>query len=117
MRSATKGIGKLDAARDVMAADLDAHWEVLAEPIQTVMRRYGAPAPYEQLKDLTRGNGAFSAATIRAFITRLEKEKQLPAEAAAALLALTPASYVGLAPELARGVRGELAAMGVVLKQ
>lgn len=116
MRSATKGIGKLEADRAAMLGDLDGHWEVLAEPIQTVMRRYGAPAPYEQLKDLTRGNGAFNAATIRAFISRLEKEKQLPADAAAALLQLTPASYVGLAPELARGVRAELSAMGVVLK-
>lgn len=99
-----------------MLSDLDGHWEVLAEPIQTVMRRYGAPAPYEQLKDLTRGNGAFNSTTIRAFISRLEKEKQLPPDAAKALLQLTPASYIGLAPELAKGVRAELKAMGVTLK-
>ena len=116
VRSAAKGIGKLEADRAAMLADLDGHWEVLAEPIQTVMRRYGAPAPYEQLKDLTRGNGAFNATTIRAFISRLEREKQLPPDAAAALMQLSPATYIGLAPELARGVRADLKAMGVELK-
>ncbi len=88
---------------------------MLAEPIQTVMRRYGAPKPYEQLKDLTRGHGAFNAAAIRAFIQRLQAEGQLPAEAAAQLMALTPAGYIGHAPALARGVRAELAAMGLKL--
>jgi adenylosuccinate lyase len=94
---------------------LDARWEVLAEPIQTVMRRYGAPKPYEQLKSLTRGQGAFNAATIRAFIQRLAEEKQLPAEAAAELLQLTPANSIGMAPALARGVRAELKGMGIQL--
>ena len=79
------------------------------------MRRYGAPKPYEQLKDLTRGHGAFNATAIRAFIQRLADEKQLPREAAEQLMALTPASYIGQAPQLARGVRAELAAMGVHL--
>ena len=116
VRSASKGVSKLDADRGAMLADLDEHWEVLAEPIQTVMRRYGAPAPYEQLKDLTRGQGAFNAASIRAFITRIAAEKQIPKDAAEALLKLTPASYVGIAPQLARGVRSDIIAMGVQIK-
>jgi len=113
--SAARGIGKLEADRAAMAADLDARWEVLAEPVQTVMRRYGARAPYEQLKELTRGQGAFSAPAMRAFIAKIAAEGQIPRDAADALLALTPASYVGLAPELARGVRAEVEAMGIKL--
>ena len=115
VRSAGKGVGKLDADRGAMLGDLEAHWEVLAEPIQTVMRRYGAPAPYEQLKDLTRGQGAFNAASIHAFIRRIAAEKQIPQEAADALLALTPASYIGIAPQLARGVRADIKAMNVMI--
>ena len=87
-----------------MARELDAHWEVLAEPIQTVMRRHGSEKPYEQLKELTRGRGAFSAPEVRAFVRRLRDSGQLPPEAADALEALTPASYTGLAAQLARGV-------------
>ena len=94
---------------------MESRWEVLAEPIQTVMRRYGAPKPYEQLKDLTRGHGAFNAASIRAFIAKLEAEKQVPPEAAAALMALTPSTYVGHAPALARGVRQAVRDMGLAL--
>ncbi len=111
--STLKGIGKLDADSKAMAADLDGHWEVLAEPIQTVMRRHGAPKPYEQLKELTRGAGAFSAPAVRGFVSRLKAEKQVPAETGDALLALTPASYIGHAAQFARGVRKELAAIGV----
>ncbi|HNI24264.1 MAG TPA: adenylosuccinate lyase, partial [Plasticicumulans sp.] len=81
------------------AADLDANWEVLAEPIQTVMRRYGIEQPYEKLKALTRGQ-RLDAAAMRAFIETLE----LPAEARARLLELSPATYVGNAAEQARRV-------------
>jgi adenylosuccinate lyase len=94
-----RGLGKLSVNEARLAADLDAAWEVLAEPIQTVMRRYGLPEPYEQLKALTRGQG-MNAATIRAFVDRLE----LPADAKSRLLAMTPASYIGLAAELARDI-------------
>ena len=115
VRSAAKGVGKLDADRSAMLADLDAHWEVLAEPIQTVMRRYGAPAPYEQLKELTRGQGAFNASSIRDFVKRVAAGGQIPQDAANALLALTPATYLGIAPQLARGVRADIENMGIRL--
>ncbi|TCO78899.1 adenylosuccinate lyase [Plasticicumulans lactativorans] len=94
-----RGIGKLEANPEALAADLDANWEVLAEPIQTVMRRYGIEQPYEKLKALTRGR-RIDAAGLRAFIETLE----LPAEARARLLALTPASYTGNAAEQARRI-------------
>jgi adenylosuccinate lyase len=94
---------------------LDSRWEVLAEPIQTVMRRYGAPRPYEQLKDLTRGHGAFSAPAIHAFIGKLAAEKQVPAEVAQQLLKLTPSNYTGHAAALARGVRKSILDMGIAL--
>ena len=93
----SRGLGKLsvDAAR--LAADLDAAWEVLAEPVQTLMRRHGLPSPYEQLKALTRGQG-IDAAAMRNFIEALE----LPEADKARLRALTPATYIGLAERLAR---------------
>jgi adenylosuccinate lyase len=94
-----RGLGKLNANPEALAADLDAAWEVLAEPVQTVMRRHGLPNPYEQLKALTRGQGITEAA-MREFIAGLE----LPADAKARLLALTPATYVGLAERLAKGI-------------
>lgn len=78
-----------------MAAELDQQWEVLAEPIQTVMRRYGLPEPYEQLKALTRGVQV-TADNVRAFIAGLG----LPPEAEKRLLELTPAGYTGLASDL-----------------
>ena len=93
------GLNKLKLNEEAIAADLDASWEVLAEPIQTVMRRYGMPQSYEQLKQLTRGH-AMTRELMQEFISKLtlpEVEKQR-------LLALTPASYVGLAAELARRV-------------
>ena len=96
----SQGLSKLDADRGRMADDLDANWEVLAEAIQTVMRRYGLPEPYEQLKALTRGKSGMTAQTLRAFVETLP----LPADAKARLLALTPASYVGLAEGLAKRV-------------
>jgi adenylosuccinate lyase len=92
-----RGLGKLKANPERLAADLDAAWEVLAEPVQTVMRRHGLANPYEQLKALTRGQGINEAA-MREFIAGLD----LPAEARARLLALTPGAYVGLAAQLAR---------------
>jgi adenylosuccinate lyase len=82
-----------------IAADLDANWEVLAEAIQTVMRRHGLPEPYEQLKALTRGRG-ITRDSLREFIAGLA----LPDDAKARLLALTPAGYIGLAEPLARRV-------------
>ena len=95
-----QGLAKLDVDTKRIAADLDANWEVLAEAIQTVMRRYGLPEPYEQLKALTRGRTGMTRESLRAFIETLE----LPADAKARLLALTPASYVGLAASLARRI-------------
>jgi adenylosuccinate lyase len=94
-----RGLGKLAANPDRLAADLDAAWEVLAEPVQTVMRRYGLPNPYEQLKALTRGHGITEAA-MREFIDSLD----LPEDAKARLKALTPAAYVGLAQQLAGAI-------------
>ncbi|MBF0272830.1 MAG: adenylosuccinate lyase [Magnetococcales bacterium] len=93
--SALKGIGKLEADSVRLAADLDQTWEVLAEPIQTVMRRYGLEKPYEKLKALTRGRG-ITREGIHAFIQTLD----IPEEAKARLLALTPARYIGLATRL-----------------
>jgi adenylosuccinate lyase len=97
--SLQKGLGKLSANPERLAADLDAAWEVLAEAVQTVMRRHGLPNPYEQLKALTRGHG-ITAESMREFIAGLE----LPAEAKQRLLEMTPASYTGLAEKLARGI-------------
>ena len=94
-----RGLGKLSANPERLAADLDASWEVLAEAVQTVMRRHGLPNPYEQLKALTRGQG-ITGASMRAFIEGLD----LPADAKQRLLAMTPGSYTGLAEQLARAV-------------
>ena len=95
--SLLKGIGKLQLDEKALAADLNASWEVLAEPIQTVMRRYGIENPYEKLKALTRGE-AITQATLAQFIETLE----LPSEVKKELKALTPASYTGYASELTR---------------
>jgi adenylosuccinate lyase len=98
--SCLKGLNKLEANHDKLNADLNANWEVLAEPIQTVMRRYAVPGAYEQLKELTRGKG-INQESMRAFISQLqgipESEKQR-------LLAMTPASYIGKASALARRI-------------
>ncbi len=94
-----RGLAKLKTDPERLAADLDANPEVLAEAVQTVMRRYGLPNPYEQLKALTRGHG-ISKAALAEFIETL----QLPAEAKQRLRSLTPAGYVGLAETLARGI-------------
>ncbi|HWS75509.1 MAG TPA: adenylosuccinate lyase [Quisquiliibacterium sp.] len=94
-----RGLDKLEVDRQRLADDLDANWEVLAEPIQTVMRRYGVENPYEQLKELTRGK-RITAAELAAFVDRLA----IPEEAKARLREMTPASYTGMAQQLARRV-------------
>ncbi|NBC49127.1 MAG: adenylosuccinate lyase [Gammaproteobacteria bacterium] len=97
--SALKGVGKLEADQARLAADLDANWEVLAEPIQTLMRRYGVEQPYEKLKELTRGQ-RIGPDALALFVEGLE----IPATAKAELKALTPASYIGNAAEQARAI-------------
>ncbi|RCS30105.1 adenylosuccinate lyase [Rhodanobacter denitrificans] len=99
LESLKKGLGKLNVNAERIAADLDASWEVLAEAVQTVMRRYGLPQPYEQLKALTRGHG-ITKESMREFIAGLD----LPAEAKQRLLELTPGGYIGLAEGLARDI-------------
>lgn len=95
-----KGISKLEINAPRLLADLDAAWEVLAEPIQTVMRRYGIESPYEKLKELTRGR-AIDQATIEAFVETLD----IPESAKAELKALTPATYIGNAAAQAKAIR------------
>jgi adenylosuccinate lyase len=97
--SLDKGIGKLQLNHERLAADLDSSWEVLAEPIQTVMRRYGIEEPYEKLKALTRGN-VMDQDTIQSFIDSLE----MPDQAKAELKALTPGLYTGNASQQAKDV-------------
>ena len=97
--SCLRGLNKLEVNAAKIAEDLDQSWEVLAEPVQTVMRRYGIENPYEQLKELTRGKG-ISKDALQEFITKLA----IPQEAKDLLLAMTPASYVGLAEKLAKDI-------------
>ena len=99
IQAALKGISKLEMNPAVIEADLDANWEVLAEPIQTVMRRYGIEKPYEKLKELTRGQRV-TAEGMRTFIEKLE----IPDAAKAQLLALTPRTYTGYAEKLAQDI-------------
>src|SRR5450830_120128 len=98
--SCLRGLNKLEINPEKLALDLDASWEVLAEPIQTVMRRYGIQNPYEQLKELTRGKGGINKASLHIFISGLE----IPSGAKQALLDMTPASYIGKATELANRI-------------
>lgn len=93
-----RGLNKLEANPAAMLADLNATWELLAEPIQTVMRRYAVPQAYEQLKALTRGKDGITPETLRQFINGLA----IPDGAKAELLALTPDAYIGKAVELAQ---------------
>ena len=97
--SLTRGLGKLSPNPERLAEDLDASWEVLAEAVQTVMRRHGLPEPYEQLKALTRGRGIERDA-LRTFVAALA----LPDDAKQRLLALTPGTYIGLAAKLAKDI-------------
>jgi adenylosuccinate lyase len=99
-QSALKGIGKLELNAARLAQDLENSWEVLAEPIQTVMRRYGIEKPYEKLKELTRGQD-MTPEVIHAFVAGLD----LPEDARDELLALTPASYIGNAVAQARAIK------------
>ncbi len=94
-----RGLNKLELNAAAIDADIDACWEVLAEPVQTVMRRYGLPQPYEQLKALTRGKGITQQA-----LTEFVQGLDLPKEPKQRLLALTPRKYIGLAAELARKI-------------
>ncbi|HEX6006261.1 MAG TPA: adenylosuccinate lyase, partial [Burkholderiales bacterium] len=98
--SCTRGLAKLEANPERLAEDLDCNWEVLAEPIQTVMRRYGIEGAYEQLKSLTRGKGGITRETLRAYIEGLP----MPDEAKARLRALTPGNYTGKAAALAKKI-------------
>ena len=95
--SLATGLGKLEINQEALAADLDASWEVLAEPIQTVMRRFGVQGAYEKLKEVTRGK-TVTAEALHTLIRSLE----IPQTEKDRLLAMTPASYVGKAAELAR---------------
>ena len=98
-QSLMTGLNKLELNEEALAADLDAAWEVLAEPIQTVMRRYGVPGAYEKLKEVTRGKSV-TAEALHALIVSLE----IPQADKDRLLAMTPGSYIGQAVELANRV-------------
>jgi adenylosuccinate lyase len=98
--SCLRGLNKLEINTAKLAEDLDNSWEVLAEPIQTVMRRYGIENPYEQLKELTRGKGGINKESLHTFIQTLK----IPAEAKQLLLDMTPSSYIGKAMELAKTI-------------
>jgi adenylosuccinate lyase len=98
-QSALRGLAKLDINPVALLRDLDNNWEVLAEPIQTVMRRYGIEQPYEKLKELTRGKSVDQQA-MRAFVEKLD----IPQEAKDRLIAMTPANYIGNAIEQAENI-------------
>lgn len=98
-QSLATGLGKLEINEAAIAADLDSSWEVLAEPIQTVMRRFGLPEPYEQLKEFTRG-APMTRELMQGFISNLA----IPESEKTRLLAMTPGSYTGKAADLARRV-------------
>jgi adenylosuccinate lyase len=93
--STIKGLGKLKLNEQNLADDLDNAWEVMAEPIQTVMRKAGIEKPYEKLKELTRGQ-AIDAETIRQFVEGLD----LANDDKQRLLEMSPASYIGIAPKI-----------------
>ena len=99
IQASLKGISKLQINPEAIEADLNTNWEVLAEPIQTVMRRYGVEQPYEKLKELTRGR-RITPEQMQAFIEKLE----IPADAKASLLKLTPRNYTGYAEKLAKEI-------------
>ena len=98
--SCLKGLGKLEANPQRLNEDLNASWEVLAEPIQTVMRRYNIDNAYDKLKDLTRGKGGINRDSLRAFIQTLE----IPEAEKQRLCELTPETYIGKAAELAKRI-------------
>jgi adenylosuccinate lyase len=98
--SCLKGLDKLEANPKRLAEDLDSNWEVLAEPIQTVMRRYGVDNPYEQLKALTRGKDGITREVLHKFINGLK----IPKDAKDRLLQMTPANYLGNAVAMAKRI-------------
>ena len=95
-KSSLKGLNKLEVNAQRMDADLESNWALLAEPIQMMMRRYGAVDAYEQLKELTRGSDGITKESIQKFVQTLD----IPEEAKGRLLALTPQNYIGLAKGL-----------------
>ena len=97
--SVLKGINKLEVNQDQLNGELNDNWPVLAEAIQTVMRRYGVPEPYEKLKSLTRGSEQIDADRLKSFVTKLD----IPDDAKTALLNLTPQTYIGNAADQAKG--------------
>ncbi|HEX5487087.1 MAG TPA: lyase family protein, partial [Limnobacter sp.] len=97
--SCLKGLGKLEINHSAIEQDINQAWELLAEPVQTVMRRYGLPNPYEQLKELTRGKGITQDA-LQSFISTLA----IPEHERTRLLEMTPASYIGMAATLAKAI-------------
>jgi adenylosuccinate lyase len=99
VQSVARGLARLAVDRAQLQSDLDANWELLAEPIQTVMRRYAVPEAYEQLKELTRGRRV-DARAVADFVDQLP----IPAAEKLSLCSLTPATYIGLAARLARSV-------------
>ena len=99
LNATRRGLGKLEVNAATLAADLDATWEVLAEPIQTVMRKHGIEQPYEKLKALTRGQ-SITQASLQEFVGSLG----LPDEARDELMAMTPESYTGHAAKLAKEI-------------
>eukprot|EP00271_Cylindrocystis_brebissonii_P021904 TRINITY_DN8159_c0_g1_i1.p1 TRINITY_DN8159_c0_g1~~TRINITY_DN8159_c0_g1_i1.p1 ORF type:complete len:217 (+),score=52.91 TRINITY_DN8159_c0_g1_i1:349-999(+) len=100
-KSTVRGLGKLEVDAVKLEADLDASWEVLAEPIQTVMRRYGVPEPYEKLKALTRGKQqGITAEVLESFVANLEMAE----EGKTLLRGLTPRAYIGNAAEQAKRI-------------
>jgi len=98
--SCLKGLNKLEANPQLVAEDLDASWEVMAEPIQTIMRRYNIENAYDKLKDLTRGKGGINRESLHTFIQTLD----IPDSEKQRLLNLSPASYTGMAAELAKKI-------------
>jgi adenylosuccinate lyase len=100
LSSCRRGLGLLEADREALNRDLDATWQVLAEPIQTLLRKTGDPEAYERLKDLTRGLD-LNRDDMRAIIEKLD----LPAEDKRRLMEISPQTYIGLAPQLARSVK------------
>jgi adenylosuccinate lyase len=101
--SLNRGLHKLEANPAKLAVDLDGQWDLLAEPVQTVMRKYGVTDAYEQLKDLTRGKGGIDQASMQTFIRSLP----LPQHEIDALLLLSPSTYIGLATTLALNIKAQ----------
>ena len=112
MSSLQKGLNKLQSDPAAIARDIDDAWEVLAEPIQTVMRRYAIPEPYEKLKALTRGR-AVDKAILHEFIGTLE----IPEDEKSRLLEMTPSSYTGMATSLARSIVEDLTETGRFIRK